>query len=448
MAKEKIDYLNRDEIIDKISEIIKTVNSDENNRSFAIDGKWGIGKTFVVDKIDEKFANEKDYIVFKYNAWANDYYEEPLVAIIATMIDQLNDYYDNTFSGTMKQVFRDTSKSLLEIAKSLCKSSAIILGKDKFVEIAKETKNCFGKVKKTVERRMIDNDIDTYKSLKKILEQVRKCMSKLNKKIIFVVDEIDRCLPDYAVKVLERTHHLFEEMKGSVTIYSMDKSQLSGLIKTYYGDRFSIDSYLQKFIEFSLTLGEGELNEKCVDLFENYLKNFTINDDNEKKELVELFMLMSKDIDMRQRIRIINRLNLIHTLFVKDKCHLSVCYYEIFYIIFFDYYNEQTAAMEKNYFTPKGGVSLSDKKLTKMFQSIFNGIDLHEVGEIGVNLDTIQISSMNEYKKLLFFYLKYGQHRKEKPLSLLNEQYSKINDQVHNNEKYIDEFLKGVKYIK
>lgn len=448
MAKEKIDYLNRDEIIDKVSEIIKTVNSDDCNRSFAIDGKWGIGKTFVVDMIDEKFANEKDYIVFKYNAWANDYYEEPLVAIITTMIDQLNDYYDNTLKRLTKQVLRDTSKSLFEIAKSMCKSLNIVLGLDKINQIGEEVKNCAKKVKKYATSRTIENDIDTYKSLNKMLNQIRECMLKLKKKIVFVVDEIDRCLPEYAVKVLERTHHLFEDMKGSITIYSMDKSQLSNLIKTYYGDGFSIDSYMQKFIEFSLTLGEGELNEKCVDLFDDYLKNFTINDDNEKKDLVELFMLMTKEIDMRQRLRIINRLNLIHTLFVKEKCHLSVCYYEIFYIIFFDYYKKDTSTFELNYFDTKGGVFLDNPKLKKMFQSIFSGIDLHEVSEIGANLNAIQISSMNEYKKLLFFYLKYGQHREDKPLGLLNEQYSKIKEQVHANEKYIDEFLKGVKYIK
>lgn len=447
MAKEKIDYLNRDEIIEKVSEIIKTVNSDDCNRSFAIDGKWGIGKTFVVDMIDEKFANEKDYIVFKYNAWANDYYEEPLVAIITTMIDQLNNYYDNTFKGFTKSVIKNTRKSLIEIAKSLCKSVNIAFGLDKINQIGAEVQDCVKKVKNHVESQIIDNKIDTYKPLKQILEKIRKSMSKLKKNIVFVVDEIDRCLPDYAVKVLERTHHLFEEMKGSVTIYSMDKSQLSGLIKTYYGDRFSIDSYMQKFIEFSLTLGEGELNEKCVDLFDDYLKNFTTNDDNEKKELVELFMLMSKDIDMRQRIRIINRLNLIHTLFVKDKCHLSVCYYEIFYIIFFDYYKKDTSTFEGKYFSPKGGANLPNY-LQEKYEMVFKDIDLLNIKEIGVNSEGIQISSMNEYKKLLFFYLRYGQHSKEKPLRLLKEQDSKIKDQVHNNEKYIDEFLKGVKYIK
>ena len=42
MTEEKIDYLNRDEIINKITEIIKSINCEEDNRSFAIEGKWGI----------------------------------------------------------------------------------------------------------------------------------------------------------------------------------------------------------------------------------------------------------------------------------------------------------------------------------------------------------------------------------------------------------------------
>ena len=32
-----------------------------------------------------------------------------------------------------------------------------------------------------------------------------------DKTIIFVVDELDRCLPEYSIKVLERLHHVFEK---------------------------------------------------------------------------------------------------------------------------------------------------------------------------------------------------------------------------------------------
>mgnify|MGYP003533024634 FL=1 len=41
-----------------------------------------------------------------------------------------------------------------------------------------------------------------------------------------MVDELDRCLPEYSIKVLERLHHLTENTDNVITVLSMDKSQL------------------------------------------------------------------------------------------------------------------------------------------------------------------------------------------------------------------------------
>jgi hypothetical protein len=447
MTEEKKDYLNRDEIINKITEIIKSINCEEDNRSFAIEGKWGIGKTFIADKIEEKFENEKDFIIFKYNAWSNNYYEEPLVAIITTMIDQLNDYYETTAKGLAKEIFRDTAKSLFEILKTICKSTAILLGGDKLVQVGEEVKKCSKKVKKHAESRMIENNVDNYNTLKQTLEKLRECLTKLKKKIVFIVDEIDRCLPDYAIKVLERTHHLFEGLKGSMTIYSMDKSQLSNLIKTYYGQGFSIDTYLQKFIEFSVKIDLGVLNEQCNLIFDNFLSRFEDVEETEKTDLIKFFKLLTKEINIRQKIRIINRLDKIHEIFVKDKCAFSVCYFEIFYIIFFDYYKEKTSTFKINYFNTKDGFGLEGYP-KQIYPEIFAGVQLNEV-YIGVRkCDEIAIISMKDYKSLLFVYLRYMQHEEDKMIKYNHiQENKKINAEIEKQFVYIDNFIKGINLI-
>lgn len=446
MTEEKKDYLNRDEIINKITEIIKSINCEEDNRSFAIEGKWGIGKTFIADKIEEKFENEKDFIIFKYNAWSNNYYEEPLVAIITTMIDQLNDYYEATAKGLAKEIFRDTAKSLFEILKTICKSTAILLGRDKLVQVGEEVKKCSKKVKHA-ESRMIENNVDNYNTLKQTLEKLRECLTKLKKKIVFIVDEIDRCLPDYAIKVLERTHHLFEGLKGSMTIYSMDKSQLSNLIKTYYGQGFSIDTYLQKFIEFSVKIDLGVLNEQCNLIFDNFLSRFEDVEETEKTDLIKFFKLLTKEINIRQKIRIINRLDKIHEIFVKDKCAFSVCYFEIFYIIFFDYYKEKTSTFKINYFNTKDGFGLEGYP-KQIYPEIFASVQLNEV-YIGVRkCDEIAITSMKDYKSLLFVYLRYMQHEEDKMIKYNHiQENKKMNAEIEKQFVYIDNFIKGINLI-
>ena len=48
------------------------------------------------------------------------------------------------------------------------------------------------------------------KELKSGLEEQSKDVT-----IVVVVDELDRCLPEYAIKVLERLHHIFGDTENT-----------------------------------------------------------------------------------------------------------------------------------------------------------------------------------------------------------------------------------------
>ena len=82
------DKLERTEFIDTLEKIIDKKFNDRDGFSFAIDGKWGCGKTFIVNMLEERLKNK--YLVIKYNCWKYDYYEEPVMAIMSVIADALN----------------------------------------------------------------------------------------------------------------------------------------------------------------------------------------------------------------------------------------------------------------------------------------------------------------------------------------------------------------------
>lgn len=94
---DRLDILNRKDFVDKLVTLTENISANKTNASFAINGSWGCGKSFVLDMYEERLneiqfaetANDK-YFVIRYNCWKYDYYEEPLVAIVATMIDIIN----------------------------------------------------------------------------------------------------------------------------------------------------------------------------------------------------------------------------------------------------------------------------------------------------------------------------------------------------------------------
>lgn len=78
------DLLSRQPYLDLLKSIIANQCDNPNGYSFAIDGEWGCGKTWVLRKLEEELPKdtENKYLIFHYNAWENDFYDEPLVAIL------------------------------------------------------------------------------------------------------------------------------------------------------------------------------------------------------------------------------------------------------------------------------------------------------------------------------------------------------------------------------
>lgn len=107
--------------------------------------------------------------------------------------------------------------------------------------------------------------IKTNTTKKSITEDIENLLIVLNKlcsfrPIIFIVDEIDRCLPEYAIKTLERLHHIFAKVPASLTIIATDEKQLTHSIQAIYGLAYDAKKYLQKFIMFSFKLSYGKLD--------------------------------------------------------------------------------------------------------------------------------------------------------------------------------------------
>ena len=93
----------------------------------------------------------------------------------------------------------------------------------------------------------IKSEIENIKVFLKSWEESFK-----DKPVVVIIDELDRCRPDYAVKTLEVLKHFFD-IPGFVFILAIDEEQLKSSVETLFGTK-NFDGYKRKFINNSFIL--------------------------------------------------------------------------------------------------------------------------------------------------------------------------------------------------
>lgn len=91
-------------------------------------------------------------------------------------------------------------------------------------------------------------------------------VEKVNKLVIFI-DELDRCNPQFAIKLLERIKHFFDNDKF-IFVFSTNLNELQYTVKKFYGEGIDGYLYLDKFFDLQFTLPNINI--------ENYINSLNI----------------------------------------------------------------------------------------------------------------------------------------------------------------------------
>ena len=242
---------------DSLLKFIEMLNYQDDSYSIALDGRWGSGKTFfvkqcklvldclneenqyayekqILDVIDQVEISELKKINFKtvyFDAWKNDSDLDPIVSL---------------------------SKSIATIAfniKTKAKIFAIETGKELVETAVKE-----------IAKIDIDSILDIFRTEDDIEAKFKNELASLIPKkgrLIVFIDELDRCRPTYAVKLLERVQHFFDNNKITF-VFSVNLYELKNTIQKLYGPSFDGDRYLNRFFYSIISLPDANYTYKNI----------------------------------------------------------------------------------------------------------------------------------------------------------------------------------------
>ena len=221
-------------------------------QAIAIDGSWGSGKsTFVA--LWTAYLQQEGAKVISFNAWKSSL-SDPLDALTKEILRH--------FDGVPRESRHPAHKQLVEfvlLGSSLLKQGAK-LGTLFFPNLSEATdvadslagaaeagaESLTSMTSTPVVPANSQGNIDSPDSFAAALSQAAKGWS--DKPVVIMVDELDRCSPEYAVEMLQLLEHVFYA-ENVVFVVSMNRDQLIHSVGAFYGQGFNAVGYLERFFD-------------------------------------------------------------------------------------------------------------------------------------------------------------------------------------------------------
>ena len=223
------------------------VSGQERPLTICLNGEWGSGKTFFLTRFAENYnkRNPEGRAIY-FNAWQDDFLDDPLLAIISQLQSAVKSESESKLYASIKSAAAPClAKIGLSIAKQVAKkATGVDVDEIELDDLKSKTEALFDRY----------NEMDASRKL------LRESLAKLSeatwqatgKPLLFIVDELDRCRPTFAIELLERIKHLFC-VPHLVFIVGVDLRQLEKSVKAIYGD-IDANDYLHRFFDIELRL--------------------------------------------------------------------------------------------------------------------------------------------------------------------------------------------------
>ena len=242
----------------------------------AIDGEWGQGKSFFLKRWvgAHTLQNNGKATMVYFDAFAHDYLDDPLTALVGVVTDRITQLSkeSKSVSTLVQRALKFLQRAAIKLAKPTAKIAISAVGAGLsvataglsdagklFVDAAVNSASDEGKDLLDQYWESADGKRNAMNEFRDMLKDFVKANRDENKQgdetnsLIIVIDELDRCRPDYALSVLEIIKHLFN-VKGVQFILGVNLEALGHSVSKRYGEKIDSERYLRRFVNIIFEL--------------------------------------------------------------------------------------------------------------------------------------------------------------------------------------------------
>ncbi|WP_158238338.1 MULTISPECIES: KAP family P-loop NTPase fold protein [Luteimonas] len=265
------DQLSRKDFAALLRSAIASAESD--SWVIGLEGQWGTGKSYFLEMFEKDLRHSApDWAVVVLDAWKAEAKRDPLISFTKAVV-QATDLLKDALEREDVPAYEEARERLLESAAALYKrissaaritfspaakgiTTAAVVASGGDAIAASTLGEVAGAVAEHAVKEEIDIDDEGDAFHRSLAELVRTAKGKdrdRSPRVIVIVDDLDRCRPDYTISLIERMKHYFET-PGIVFILSYDWNVLAQSARAAYSPELDADSYFRRLIDVRLPL--------------------------------------------------------------------------------------------------------------------------------------------------------------------------------------------------
>lgn len=275
--------------------LANVVTDLEGHSVIVLDGDWGTGKTTFIKQWAGLLRTEGGHPVVYLDAFRSDHLSDPFFAMLAQVLDYCDQRGRKDLSNTLTTAAKRLLQALpgiamrrlvpiatggvvspadLEDLTTQLSEASSDAAKDWFheqLQAARSEAASTGGFKRVLADIVTKATIDSSLPVAASEEGDEVSLSEGRRApLVFIIDELDRCKPSFALSVLERMKHVFSA-DGVCFVLVTNLEELAAMVKHAYGLEHP-ERYLEKFYHLRVDI-ESHLSHSRVERRGRYLEH-------------------------------------------------------------------------------------------------------------------------------------------------------------------------------
>ncbi len=236
--------------------ICRVVEDNHEALTIGVYGRWGTGKTSLLRLIESELSARQNILPIWFNAWRYEREVHPLIPLLHRILTALEDSDNSAFRKLLPREGRRMTRTLRSVVSSLNLSLGLPSVSAMTPSLSLDGEILVRSLSRNRWRGMRCESlyVDVFRQLDQI-HIPEEC------RVVVLVDDMDRCMPNNAVRLLEATK-LAMSQPGIIFILGVSPRILLEHLEHQYSSEYGVDDfsgreYLEKIVQLPFYLPDN-----------------------------------------------------------------------------------------------------------------------------------------------------------------------------------------------